>query len=307
MNNLLRLLPNEHLRSFLFRIHSHSSPFGTFATTAKRYGVHNYKTSPITSLQTLDYQLASLVSKTPLDIWKHNASGNLMMPFMTPQELAETENCFSGVEFQLDAIHAYTLHNVNWRFCPTCAEEDSDLYGISYYHQRHQIPGVFHCYKHGEPLISGCKSCGFELKDTTRICVPPTDSKCPSCGSGMTPDIGYFDDFMRVIECESLKINRGNHNYSLISVQAKNLENIGFKEGETDSLAFKRACTNWYRDLAENIGPNALKRYFNKTKETNGITTSLTMRTTRLFLSSSTNRFSPPLIYLLALHGATNT
>ncbi|RZR09487.1 TniQ family protein [Vibrio vulnificus] len=307
MNNLLKLLPNEHLRSFLFRIHFHSSPFGTFATTAKRYGIDSYNASSITSLQALDYQLASLVSETPIEVWKNHAGGNIMLPFMTAKELNEVYNCFSGSEFQLDTTRTFTLHNASWRFCSSCVEEDKENFGTSYYHQSHQVAGVFHCYKHGNPLINGCSTCGFSLKNTARLNVPPIDLKCPNCGNKMSPDIGYFDNLMHAIECESLKLNSGKHNYSLANVQSKNLENIGISESEVDSLAFKYACSDWYYSIAKNIGSSALKRYFNKTIEVKGITTSQAMRTTRLYLSESKSRFSPPLIYLLALYGAAQT
>ena len=38
-------------------------------------------------------------------------------------------------------------------FCPHCAEKDIELYGIPYWHQFHELPGVTACYIHGTKLI----------------------------------------------------------------------------------------------------------------------------------------------------------
>jgi transposase len=36
----------------------------------------------------------------------------------------------------------------NHRYCPYCVEDDYDMYGVSYWHTEHQIPGVQICAKH---------------------------------------------------------------------------------------------------------------------------------------------------------------
>jgi hypothetical protein len=39
------------------------------------------------------------------------------------------------------------------RYCPDCAREDIELYGESYIHKEHQIPGILCCFKHSKCLL----------------------------------------------------------------------------------------------------------------------------------------------------------
>ncbi len=40
-----------------------------------------------------------------------------------------------------------------WRWCDYCIEEDINLYGITYWHRRQQLPGVFVCTRHKTALM----------------------------------------------------------------------------------------------------------------------------------------------------------
>ena len=46
------------------------------------------------------------------------------------------------------------------RYCPQCAKEDMEESGFPYFHLKHQLPGVAVCWKHGEWLAHGCRTCG---------------------------------------------------------------------------------------------------------------------------------------------------
>jgi hypothetical protein len=300
MNNVLKLLPNEHLRSYLFRIHS-QSPFGAFSKTVARFGIDTYTASSATTLQKYDYQLASLVSSDAFETWKKHGDGNSMLPFMDKNELKATQSCFAHEPLQLNTIYASTVHNSLWRFCEDCVEEDYTNYGTTYYHQPHQLAGVFHCYKHSKPLITACNSCGYQLKNISKLPIPPINLKCPACNNRMVGDEGYFDEFMSTIEKHSFALNQSMFAWTLKDVQQANLKYIGFSGDDTKTLAFNRTCTDWYKDISVSIGSHALQRYFSNTKQIDCITVSQTMRTTRMFLADSKNKFSPPLIYLLAL------
>ncbi|MEZ8797264.1 TniQ family protein [Vibrio cyclitrophicus 1F53] len=303
MNNLLKPLPNEHMRSILFRIH-HQSPFGTFSLTAQRFGLRKFKTTPITDLHKLDYELYSLTSHTPIILWLDHGGGNYMMPFTTKVETNEIHRFFIGKEHQFLSIHARTIHNNVWRFCSICRDNDIDMYGTSYYHQPHQVAGVFHCYKHGVELVSSCQNCDYQLSDLDRAPVPPT--VCPACKHEMQKNDGYFDDFMHKIECFCLSINQQLAKFTLVDIQRNNLNYLGTSEMDINTLAFKRSVSRWNKELWLSLGKERLQRYFNNTKELGGITMSPTLKTPRYFLKDSSFKFSPPLVYILAMH-ATNT
>ena len=41
----------------------------------------------------------------------------------------------------------------SYQFCPRCAEEDLDIYGVSLWRRAHLLPGVDHCSKHSVSLV----------------------------------------------------------------------------------------------------------------------------------------------------------
>lgn len=51
------------------------------------------------------------------------------------------------------------------RFCMTCLHEQYHKLGYSFFQLAHQLPGVTHCWDHGELLSNGCITCGtYPLK-----------------------------------------------------------------------------------------------------------------------------------------------
>lgn len=40
-----------------------------------------------------------------------------------------------------------------WRWCPSCINRDHNIYGVAYWHRKHQLPGVVVCNEHHTPLI----------------------------------------------------------------------------------------------------------------------------------------------------------
>lgn len=111
----------------------------------------------------------------------------------------------------------------------------------------------------------------------------------------------YSDETTLKVEGLMIALNNGELTLDLESVQQNTLAHMGFTLEQTETLAFKRACCEWYKDIFTTLGSGALEQYFSNTRKVKDHIISPTMRTTRLFLSTSTNRFSPPLIYILML------
>ncbi|TMX49927.1 TniQ family protein [Vibrio alginolyticus] len=298
MNNILHLLPNEHLRSFLSRVHT-MSPFGTFATSAKRVGLANFSASPVTVMSDLDAILMNILNDDNRSIWQMHMHGNVIESFLNEREKRELPLFLKGKPYDIDFTQSQTVHNRFWRYCKDCISEDLDTVGISYFHQQHQLQGVFHCYKHGTRLINSCSSCTYTVKNLSRMQTPALI--CPSCGSSMTSQGAYYDETMLKVEQLMLALNDQTLTLCLESVQQNTLAHIGFTLEQTETLAFKKACGDWYKEIFVTLGKGALEQYFSNTRKVNDHIISPTMRTTRLFLSTSTNRFSPPLIYILML------
>ncbi|MDF4591534.1 TniQ family protein [Vibrio parahaemolyticus] len=298
MNNILYLLPNEHLRSFLSRVHT-MSPFGTFATSAKRVGLANFSASPVTVMSDLDAILMNILNDDNRSIWQMHMHGNVIESFLNEREKRELPLFLKGKPYDIDFTQSQTVHNRFWRYCKDCISEDLDTVGISYFHQQHQLQGVFHCYKHRTRLINSSPSCTYTVKNLSRMQTPALI--CPSSGSSMTSQGAYYDETMLKVEQLMLALNDQTLTLCLESVQQNTLAHIGFTLEQTETLAFKKACGDWYKEIFVTLGKDALEQYFSNTRKVNDHIISPTMRTTRLFLSTSTNRFSPPQIYILML------
>ncbi|MFA0144632.1 TniQ family protein [Vibrio lentus] len=298
MNNILNLLPHEHLRSYLHRIHI-MSPFGTFSTTARRLGLEKFSSSPVTAFSDLDFLLMDTLNSDNRTIWKKHLHGNVIESFLNEHEKRQVPLFLIGKQYDIEFIHSQTVHNRTWRYCKDCIEEDHDTYGVAYFHQPHQLQGVFHCYKHGSRLINACSSCDYRLKNISRM--PTPTLACPKCDSNMTCQELYSDETTLKVERLMIALNNGELALDLESVQQNTLAHMGFTLEQTETLAFKKACGDWYKEIFMTLGKSALEQYFSNTRKVNDHIITPTMRTTRLFLSTSTNRFSPPLIYILML------
>lgn len=275
------------------------SPFGTFATSAKRVGLANFSASPVTVMSDLDAILMNILNDDNRSIWQMHMHGNVIESFLNEREKRELPLFLKGKPYDIDFTQSQTVHNRFWRYCKDCISEDLDTVGISYFHQQHQLQGVFHCYKHGTGLINSCSSCTYTVKNLSRMQTPALI--CPSCGSSMTSQGAYYDETMLKVEQLMLALNEQTLTLCLESVQQNTLARMGFTLEQTDTLAFKKACGDWYKEIFMTLGKGALEQYFSNTRKVNDHIISPTMRTTRLFLSTSTNRFSPPLIYILML------
>ncbi len=75
----------------------------------------------------------------------------------------------------------------HWRWCQSCAEEDYEQYGTSYWHTYHQLPSALKCYRHNTLLSSHCTHCGFKYTHFQSHWLPPFDGRCPMCSERVSP------------------------------------------------------------------------------------------------------------------------
>ncbi len=59
------------------------------------------------------------------------------------------------------------------RYCQNCTNEDLDLYGLSYWHRIHHLPGVDHCIKHEVSLINANSHHGYTCQPFTSSMIKP--------------------------------------------------------------------------------------------------------------------------------------
>lgn len=71
-------------------------------------------------------------------------------------------------------------------YCPRCARHDLELTGFSYWRRTHQLPGVFICEQHGDPLLRASRLEGFKRLRSSSL---PADNRipmAPACSPGET-------------------------------------------------------------------------------------------------------------------------
>mgnify|MGYP003624625806 CR=1 FL=1 len=62
----------------------------------------------------------------------------------------------------------YFAFQGNWKYCSHCVQEDISKYGHSFWHVKHQIPGITHCYIHEQQLIED----NVRLRDLRKSLLP---------------------------------------------------------------------------------------------------------------------------------------
>lgn len=98
-------------------------------------------------------------------------------PFMSPEQLVMTRRQMEsrngqGLKMRLGLIASSLERYVRVRFCPVCLAEDDQKHGQAYWHRVHQLPGVWICPHHVQPLSI------IEpvwIRDKATRCFLPTD------------------------------------------------------------------------------------------------------------------------------------
>ncbi|MBU2115371.1 MAG: TniQ family protein [Gammaproteobacteria bacterium] len=93
-----------------------------------------------------------------------------------------------------------------WRYCPLCAVNDEQQYGMPYWRVSHQLPTSITCGEHPEVrLISGCASCQSTVTDL--IAQPyPMMGACPQCKRVSEPEYYQHSAITAWIQSVGLKL-----------------------------------------------------------------------------------------------------
>lgn len=100
-------------------------------------------------------------------------------PFMSPEQLAITRRQMhsrngQGLKMRLGLIASSLEQYVRVRFCPVCLAEDDQIHGQAYWHRIHQLPGVWICPHHVQPLSIIEPAW---IRDKAKRCFLPTDDE----------------------------------------------------------------------------------------------------------------------------------
>lgn len=147
--------PDEVLYSVLARYHLRSRNKSGSATGKEIFGKESVR-----FVIDLPNKLNYLISQLPLG---HNLTANRLInectllpfysPFLPPDRVKQLRkdmayNSPGGAVYGRTGILTSNIQVEYLRFCPGCVEQDYDLYGETYWHRIHQLPGVFVCPHH---------------------------------------------------------------------------------------------------------------------------------------------------------------
>lgn len=95
------------------------------------------------------------------------------------------------------------------RFCPQCLERDFNVYGEPYWHRSHQLPNVFFCHEHHNPLQTSCPKCKRDIVAISKRLIDLPRLKCP-CGYDLyflKPTSPPPDKFAQLIDVSVRALN----------------------------------------------------------------------------------------------------
>lgn len=153
-------LPDETLHSRLSRLHTLSGNLDDRHTLQDAFGSHTLvATSHLPShLNALASRLPDKIYCGPEDILEQATLLPYYRPFLQP---AQVERCRAAmcsenggdVKIGIGLVASRIGGHNAFRYCRQCRIEDSLQYGVAYWHRAHQLPGVWKCVTHAEPLI----------------------------------------------------------------------------------------------------------------------------------------------------------
>ncbi|QUM75531.1 TniQ family protein [Moritella sp. 24] len=291
------LLPGESLNGAVGRYHALAlSP--AFSSTANQLGLNNQVISPLRFLHGDDVKLDEIFHTSENEKCRYtNSLNQYLSPFLNINEQQYLNTSSGGSHLRISGVS--NLNVRHWRWCIDCVEQDEAKYGIEYYHHQHQLPGVYHCYRHGIGLSGHCIQCGFHANKIQDLVLPPMNNACPNCAAWMPGYDGYFSKTMAGIENTSIWLSMNENALSLEILSDLLCKKIGLKKSELGTLSSNRLISSWHKSLANEFDNNALLSYFNNAKPYFGGVSSPLIRKARLRLSSGDPLI--PLVHMIAL------
>jgi hypothetical protein len=141
-------------------------------------------------------------------------------------------------------------------YCKTCASEDKDRFGFSYWRRHHQFPHVFSCGVHGTPLMTGSGCCAVTSRAGRHARLPQRPCFCKRWSKPVIKALNGED--ARDVDRRVSRLLHQTLTYPLPQIDATVLgqvyrhrfEELGFLKGRNymatpdASRAFVKACTS---------------------------------------------------------------
>lgn len=195
------ILPDEHVFSWINRIHLLFG-YPKLAQTLSHIGIGNYYFKPFTYNQALQGAINFYMREygdsqnafdnhTPLLIWSLSVA----------PEYFSTWRENNRAIVSTGHLGTKALTQVMWKYCPQCLIKDIDETGHSYWHVRHQFPGLTHCTDHKTSLVEDFE----QAKDLRRANFPQIENY-RTISSDDNEDLLQWSSFINEVY-ESISLN----------------------------------------------------------------------------------------------------
>ena len=233
---------------------------------------------------------------------KHDLS-NYQSAFLKPEEFL----CWQQ-HHSLSTYGSHSTHVSHWRWCPDCVVEDTDKYGVPYFHRDHQLPGVFRCHKHNQALVEKCSSCGWHVCQLKDQSIPPFDNTCPSCSSNMYGKSPAISEAINAIEKASLSLVETQYEPKRLRLLQESVRlSAGVNVYSENTMAERKKLSEWLHEFYSYFSKYELNAWFKKLESSNGIMISPLMSNSRITKVNSLAKPLHPLAHLLVEHFLTKT
>jgi len=138
------------------------------------------------------------------------------------------------------------LHS-GWKWCPDCAVEDEEKYGVSYWRCEHQLSFKRRCSKHRTVLLSRCQCCDYAWCSLLQGPGPLT--KCPNCGKHFSPCDRDDSDLDLWIEESANSILQTGFEFKKVELQEHFKAQYGFEEFKRQWTVAERKHITYQQDL----------------------------------------------------------
>ncbi|WP_169720159.1 TniQ family protein [Aliagarivorans taiwanensis] len=297
------LLPHEHVLSVLARWFDVSGR-NDFLNTVRAVSNNVNSLSPMAVWRPVYWDLSRQFIETLG--WENVIGQHTLFPYYAPFLRQLDRNLLLSGDESLASIRIKPVqqnlikHAQHWRWCQSCAEEDYEQYGTSYWHTYHQLPSALTCYRHNALLLFQCTRCGFKYSHFQRHWLPPIDGRCRECSEQISPASMEIPPFIHWLDTASYYLQQCGskvENEPLIKAMR---EKLGYEMlPQHLSVPLRAEITQQQRDFEAWLPELVIRNFFNRScdKLFDG-----TNQVLRLSAVAYRARIAPPVSVLMMLN-----
>ncbi|MED1948708.1 MULTISPECIES: TnsD family Tn7-like transposition protein [Brevibacillus] len=189
--------PDEDFKSLAYRHFLHS-PYDSYLHSRQELFGRNHQgmvTYPKSLMRLCDHLGVSI--DFIQDIIELHTFYPLYRPFLNEEQVSICLEAMIHESNNNPLVHKrfQKVVSIEGKYCPTCLQNDFQMYGVSYLHRTHQLKFLTFCHIHGDSLITQCSVCDIPLMNKTGTAMLIT----PFCENGheIISTKGMVDSFVR--------------------------------------------------------------------------------------------------------------